>query len=91
MCLGVLLFLAGVYFALGLSGTVTTPLGRSVALYPVPFALTIAGGALTVYANEAWYQHPDGPGGRRRRRERLRNLPSLEVYRPVDPPSRPRK
>jgi uncharacterized membrane protein YedE/YeeE len=82
MLLGAALFLGGVYLGFAASGKVASALGKSgIAIY-LPYVLTIVGGALSVYAYEAWYQHPDGPGGRRRRRETLKNMPSFVVYPP---------
>lgn len=82
MGLAVLLFVAGVYLGLGVSGVVPSAIGHSEVAYAVPFLLTVLGGALLVHAYENWYQHPDGPGGRAKRRDRLRNLPSFQVHPP---------
>ena len=90
MLLGILLFAGGVYLGLGVAGTIPSA-AHGLPYGPLwPFALTIPGGALAMYAYEAWYQHPDGPGGRQRRDRALRDLPSFEIHRPRPPPGRRR-
>jgi hypothetical protein len=82
MCFGILLFLAGVYFACAIEGYV--PAGayptHGAALY-VPFVLTIAGGALGTYAYEEWYQSPEHRE-KRGGRSPVADLPSFEHYIP---------
>jgi hypothetical protein len=93
MVLGLLLFAGGVYVALGVEGVLPSAARGLPAGVYLPFALTIPGGALAMYSYEAWYQHPDGPGGRERRRRSLHALPSFEIHAPPapkEPPSRRR-
>jgi hypothetical protein len=82
LALGVLLFLGGIYLGLGVSGKVPSAIGHAGIAVAIPFLLTVAGGALAVYAYEAWYEHGEGPGGRRRRSQGLKDMPSFEVFTP---------
>ncbi|HEV2316330.1 MAG TPA: hypothetical protein VGV89_01980 [Thermoplasmata archaeon] len=77
-----LLFLGGIYLGLGVSGKVPSAIGHSGPILVLPFVLTVAGGALAVYAYEAWYENTEGPGGKRRRSEGLKDMPSFEIFHP---------
>lgn len=80
--LGALLFAGGVVIGLALAGTIPSALGHNPWAVPAPFALTVAGGALAMYCYERWHQHPDGPGGKQRRRGAVEAMPSFTVFSP---------
>jgi hypothetical protein len=80
LALGILLFLAGTYLGLVLAGTLPSAFGRSVYLYPVPFAFTIGGAVLAVYSYDGWNALRRDP--ERHRSGEVTHMPSFEVYRP---------
>ena len=84
LLLGILLFTAGVYLGLGISGAVPSALPHTTWAELVPFALTISGGVLGMYSYEEWYQSSGGAGGKGRRIRHLKDIPSFEVFDPKE-------
>lgn len=84
LLLGILLFAAGVYLGLGISGAVPSALPHTTWAEVVPFALTISGGVLGMYSYEEWYQSSGGAGGKGRRIRHLKDIPSFEIFDPKE-------